>query len=109
MLVRTVLRRYGYNVLEAQNGGEAFLVVRTTPGDDSSSSHGRRDAAHERAPAGRANHAASSGIKVLYMSGYTDDSIIRHGVVQAGLAFIQKPITPTILVRKVREVLDSAP
>jgi two-component system, cell cycle sensor histidine kinase and response regulator CckA len=46
-------------------------------------------------------------MRVLCMSGYTDDSIIRHGVVEARFAFLQKPITPERLSRKVREVLDA--
>jgi hypothetical protein len=41
------------------------------------------------------------------MSGYTDDSIVRHGVLDARLAYIQKPITPETLTTKVREVLDA--
>jgi hypothetical protein len=48
-------------------------------------------------------------MKVLCMSGYTDDSIVRHGVLTTGVAFIQKPITPASLAQKVREVLDAPP
>ena len=44
--------------------------------------------------------------RVLFMSGYTDDSIVRHGVLATGVAFIQKPLTPALLMRKIREVLD---
>jgi len=46
------------------------------------------------------------GLKILYMSGYTDDSIFHHGVLDPAMSFLQKPITPSALVQKVREVLD---
>ena len=45
-------------------------------------------------------------MKVLYMSGYTADTVVRHGVSEASMPFIQKPMSPPALARKVREVLD---
>ena len=49
------------------------------------------------------------GIAVLYMSGYTDDAIARHGVLEEGTHLIMKPFTTASLVKEVREVLDSPP
>ena len=48
-------------------------------------------------------------LRVLYMSGYTDDAIVRHGLLDASLNFIQKPFDAASVARKVREVLDSEP
>jgi response regulator RpfG family c-di-GMP phosphodiesterase len=47
--------------------------------------------------------------RVLYTSGYTDDAVVRHGVLEAGIAYLQKPFTSASLARKVRETLDARP
>jgi two-component system, cell cycle sensor histidine kinase and response regulator CckA len=47
-------------------------------------------------------------MKVLFMSGYTDDAIVHHGVLDEGTAFIEKPFTPSALTQKVWETLNTA-
>jgi FixJ family two-component response regulator len=46
------------------------------------------------------------GLKVVYMSGYTEDAIVQHGVLNPGIAFLHKPFTSDALGRKLRDVLD---
>jgi DNA-binding NtrC family response regulator len=51
--------------------------------------------------------ARRPGLRILYMSGYTDDAVLRHGISHAETEFIQKPFTPEGLARRVREVIDA--
>ena len=104
-LNRQVLASCGYVVLEAADGREAVELVDGLDGSidllvsDVVMPHlGGRQLAEQLT-------AKRSGLKVLFVSGYTDDELVRHGV-DAEYAFLQKPFTPTGLARKVRDVLD---
>jgi len=51
--------------------------------------------------------ALRPSVRVLFISGYTDDAIVRHGVLESGTAFLQKPFSVQVFTRRVREVLDA--
>jgi signal transduction histidine kinase len=103
----TVLETQGYVVLEAPSGDVALQVARSETGPIHlvvtdvvmPGMNGRElwDRLKVLRPDSR----------VLFMSGYTDDAIARHGVLEPGIAFLQKPFTPFSLAQKVREVLDA--
>ncbi|MEE9303060.1 MAG: PAS domain S-box protein [Thiotrichaceae bacterium] len=104
-LIRDVLQKRGYTVLDAPSAEEAIQICNSHNGvidllltDVVLPGLNGRDLAKYLEP-------LRSKMKVLYMSGYTDDAIVRHGVLRAGMAFLQKPFTPDILSSKVREVL----
>ncbi|HWR49628.1 MAG TPA: PAS domain S-box protein [Bryobacteraceae bacterium] len=106
-LVRNILAEQGYNVLESPDPHDALRVCQQHPETidllltDVVMPHmSGRDLA-DRALGLRPD------MRVLYMSGYTDNVIVHHGIVSAGTPFLQKPFTPASLIRKVRQVLDT--
>ena len=106
-IVRAALTRYGYTVLMADRGEEALRIVHDHQGPINllltdvvmPGMSGRELVTRVR--------NIHSDIKVLFTSGYTDDAIVRHGVLEPGAAFLEKPFRPQMLVKKVREVLDA--
>ena len=108
-LLAEVLEDTGYTVLRAGDGAEAVKVCaeRERPIDllltdvVMPGMSGRELAARVQ--------PLRPAMKVLYMSGYTDGAIVHHGVLEPGIAFIQKPFAPPAIAHKVREVLDGSP
>ena len=106
-LARRMLESAGYTVLAAASGEEAMLVlerhrapVSLVVTDIVMTGMSGLDLAQwcER---------THPGVRVLYMSGYTNDVVVRHGVLEGGMPFLSKPFTAADLTRKAREVLDS--
>jgi len=101
-----VLVRAGYRVVEARRPSEALeLFAREAKSIDLLLTDVVMPEMSGRQLAERIT-AARAGVRVLFMSGYTDDAVLHHGVLAPGVTFIQKPLTPDSLIRKVREVLD---
>ena len=101
----SALRREGYRVLEARSGHDALTIAAEStiallvtdvimPGMNGSELAKRL-------------LELDSSVKVLFASGYTENTIVHHGVLEPGISFLPKPFTPNSLTRKVREVLDT--
>ena len=108
-LGKLILQKCGYHVLEDPNGKEALQMAAAFTGpihlllsDVVMPLLGGRELAQKMIQ-------LLPQIKILFLSGYTDDAIIRHGVLSSEVAFLQKPFTPTALAQKVRHILDSTP
>jgi DNA-binding response OmpR family regulator len=108
-MCRTILKAQGYAVLEAASGDEALDIARSHAGVI-------HLVATDVIMPGMSGRILWDRLRVLrpdssvlFMSGYTNDAIARHGVLEPGIAFLQKPFTPRGLAEKVREVLDATP
>jgi PAS domain S-box-containing protein len=102
-----VLRGQGYTVLEASTGEEALKVAKETGGDGIGLLLTDVVMPGISGPElARSLEPLLPKIKVLYMSGYTDNAIVHHGVLDEEVNYIQKPFTLSSLARKVREILD---
>jgi len=108
-LTKKILMQAGYNVLDAKGGEEAIRVCRAYPGpidllltDVVMPEISGKEVAERLVE-------LRTGIRVLFMSGYTDEAIIQHGVLDASVEFLQKPFTWIGLTRKVRDVLNRNP
>lgn len=106
-LARRVLQTQGYTLLEAQNGQEALGLARSHPDsihllltDVVMPGMSGKDLAEQLSQ-------TESDAKVLFMSGYSDEKIAHHGILDPGVALLQKPFSPEVLIRKVRDVLDN--
>ncbi|HEU4794951.1 MAG TPA: ATP-binding protein, partial [Pyrinomonadaceae bacterium] len=110
-LARQVLEQAGYRVLEASSADAAIQIC------ESAHNGTRIDLLlTDVVMPGMSGNDMSKhvlvkrpNLPVLYMSGYTDDAIVQHGVLEPGINFIQKPFSPDALALKVREVLDARP
>jgi two-component system cell cycle sensor histidine kinase/response regulator CckA len=107
-LARRTLEMYGYHVLEGTSAESAILATRAHDGPihlllTDTVMPGRSGPELVRILA-----AERPDLKVLYMSGYTPEGVLRHGLLDGAVAFLQKPFTPDALVAKVRSALDAS-
>jgi CheY-like chemotaxis protein len=109
LVLRTALRRAGYQVLDAQNGGDALLLCEQHVG--------KIDLILTDMVMPRMNgvelverlHLLRPDARSLFMSGYTENAALRHGLLSPEMAFVQKPVTPEALLQKVRQLLGEKP
>src|SRR5262249_47229170 len=101
------LQASGYTVLGASRGDEALRLSERHAGqvdllvtDVIMPGMSGRDVADRLA-------VLRPGMRVLYVSGYTDGAIVHHGVLEPGVNLLQKPFTPSVLAERVRQVLDA--
>jgi CheY-like chemotaxis protein len=106
-LASRVLRHHGYHVIEARHGADALSASHDFQGPiDLLLSDVVLPAMNGRVLSEKLLQYRP-GLRVMLMSGYTDDEILRRGLLDPGVAYLQKPFTPHLLLRTVRSVLDA--
>jgi len=108
-IIEKALQARGYTVMVARDGNEALAIAGRHAGQiDLLVTDVVMPDMNGRALSERLTHVRPT-IKTLYLSGYTDDAILHHGVLEEGVAFLQKPFSLGALARKVREVIEARP
>jgi PAS domain S-box-containing protein len=105
--VRSILESNGYTVLEAHHGSEALRLALQHPGPIHLLLTDMVMPLMDGKLLAQRMLGLRPGIRVLYMSGYSENAVVHHGVLESGMAFIEKPFTVEMLARKVRESLDT--
>jgi CheY-like chemotaxis protein len=108
-MAQAILKRYGYTVLAAQNVQDALRLVEENNGPLHMMLTDTIMPGMNGPELAKCVLSLRPRTKVLYMSGYTDKVIVKTAALDPTAAFLQKPLTPESLTRKVREVLDSPP
>jgi len=108
-LVRAVLASQGYSVLAARHPQEAETICKSQPGGVQLLLTDVIMPEMTGPELAKRLTALHPQMRVLFMSGYIDDSVVRQEIRDRGIAYMQKPFSPTSLAKKIREVLDSAP
>ncbi len=106
-MITKILTKSGYTVIEAQNGADALETAKNYPGridllitDVIMPQTGGRELANNISE-------ICSGIKILFISGYTDDAIVHHGILEEGINFLQKPFSKHSLLKKIADVFSN--
>ena len=108
-IARSILERFGYRILEAKNGLEALALAESHLGPIDLLLTDVVMPQMSGPLLARQLALVRPHTQVICMSGYTDDAVVRHGVLDSRIAFLQKPLTPEKLRRKVRDLLDQRP
>jgi len=106
-LARDVLKRLGYTVLEARTPADAMAVAQAHNGIIHLLVSDVVMPGESGLQLARRLLEVRPNLRVLYISGYSDEAIVRHGLLDPGTTFLQKPFSPAALARKVRELLDA--